>query len=286
MRRFAVLLTLITSFATPLFAFGATIEPSASDLTVMPGEKATATILVKNDTDLLRNYDISFVEAVFGKQAEEISFTALAGDLKTAISALPSTFILEPHSSRTIDISVSLPTGVDAQSPTVVILVTEKGNSTSVGNVQASVASMLFIHVPGRMTRSMIIDSFAATPAVTFGKSTMISAVFQNDGEETIILPNEVRIIGPFGREVGRGQLSNEPKHLPPGTIRGVSLNWPAKTGFSKFLLGSYRFELWDGDAKLAQTFVTFIPPIVIFGAVLALALVLLGIISLVRRRT
>jgi len=284
MGRVIALLVITLSFATPLFALGATIDPSASDLTVVPGERAVATISVKNDANSLKNYEISIFEAKFGKTADDVSFAALSSDLKTAIVASPRTFVLEGNASRTIDVLVDLPVGVDAQSPTVAIFVTEKGDSTTAGSVQSAIASMLFIHVPGRLASSMAIDSFVAIPAFTFGSTTTLSALFRNDGEDTLVLPNEVRVYGPFGREVGRGELSIAPKHLPPGTSRGLSVSWPTGTSFSKFLFGPYRFELWDGDKKLAQTSVTFLPPIII-GAVIIFLVVLLGIIKLVRVR-
>jgi hypothetical protein len=286
MCRLALVLGLLLSFATPQFALGATVDPSASDLTAMPGETAVATISVTNDADRSKNYEISFAQVEFGSTADDVSFVALSANLKDTISALPKLFILEAHASRTIDVSVRLPTGVDAQSPTIAILVTEKGDQGQAGSVQTSVASMLFLHVPGNLTRSMAIDSFVAIPMFTWGRSTMLSGLFRNDGEETIILPNEIRVFGPFGGEVGRGLFSSEPKHLPPGTTRGVTLTWPASTGFSKLLIGPYRFELWDGDQQLAQAKATFIPitAIVVAGAIFIV--VLLGIITLVRRRT
>ncbi|MFA5947296.1 MAG: hypothetical protein WC813_04760 [Patescibacteria group bacterium] len=286
MRLCGLVLGLFLSFATPLFALGATVDPSASDLTVMPGETAVATISVKNDADWSKNYEVSFAQVKFGTTAEEVSFTALSTSLKGALLAAPKLFTLEAHASRTIDVSVQLPVGLEAQSPTIAILVTEKGDQGQTGGVQSSVASMLFLHVPGNLTRSMSLDSFIAVPTFTWGRNTMISGLFRNDGEETIVLPNEIRVFGPFGGEVGRGLFSSEPKHLPPGTTRGVTLTWPASDGFSKFLIGSYRFELWDGDQQLAKTKATFVPitVFVVLGA--SFIVIFLGIITLVRRRT
>lgn len=270
----------------PSFVLAASVSPSASDLTVTPGEKSTATISVRNDAEWSKNYEISFAQAVFGKEAADISFTALSATLKGAVSATPTLFTLAAQESRNIDVNIRLPAGTAAQSPTIAIFVTEKADQGSVGSVQASVASLLFLHVPGHLTRSMAIDSFVAVPSFTFGASTTISGLFRNDGEETVILPNELRVFGPFGKEIGRGQLSSDPKHLPAGTTRGVSLSWPAKVGFSRFILGSYRFELWDGDQKLAQTSATFLPTSFLIPAGIGFALLLLGIIISVRRRT
>jgi hypothetical protein len=286
MRYFLAVIGLLLSFATPLFAFSATIDPSASDLTVMPGETATATISVKNDSILAKKYEISFAQAKFGKMADDISFTALSGNLKGTISATPTLFTLAAGESRMIDVSVRLPAGVPAQSPTIAVLVTEKGDQGQAGSVQASVASILFLHVPGNLTRSMIINSFIAEPSRVFGSRTTITANFTNDGQETLLLPNEIRVFGPFGREIGRGQMSVDSKHLPPGTTRAVTMTWPVDSGFHSVLLGTYRFELWDGDQNRAQATVTFVSPASLVLLGLGFVIVLLGIITIVRRRT
>ena len=287
MRLLAIALGAILSFATPLFALGATIEPSSSDLSVTPGQTAVATIHVQNDAHFLMNYEVTVVEAVFGDLADDLSFSPLSASLREAVKITPQLFSLDPLTGRTIDVLITLPVGTLSKSPTLAVLVAERSEEvTGGGAVQASLASLVFLHVSGGLERAYMLDSFTALPSFTLGTETMLSALFSNDGQQTVIIPNDIRVYGPLGREIGRGAFFSDLKHLPPGTTRGVTLNWPAESEFSPWLLGRYRFELWDGNRLLGETRVTFLPTKFLVVASVAIGCLLLGIIGLVRRRT
>jgi hypothetical protein len=212
-RRFFLAIGLL--LLVPLSVSAATLQPEASDLTLTPGTEATATITVANDAVISKNFAVSFVEARFGETAEDISFTALSSILKSNVQATPNSFSLGAGESREVSVRVNLPKTWVGASPVLGVLVADTGSGGEAGNVRASVVSLLFLHMANTLQSSFVVDNFSATPALSAGSPITLSALFHNDGQETVILPNEIRVINMFGKEIDRGVVSTELKQFP-----------------------------------------------------------------------
>ncbi|MFA5945744.1 MAG: hypothetical protein WC802_02435 [Patescibacteria group bacterium] len=287
--RFLLALTFLSLLGAPCVSFATTVNPQSSDLRVKIGESASATIVVTNNSTKEASYRVSFLSAEFGGDAEDLSLGTLNPLLSSGVIATPSLFTLAATEKKTVNISVTIPQEFSESAPTIAVLVTEGSAGNESGSVRTALTSLLFVHVASNDASNdsrVEIQNFSAIPGFSFGKPIVLSELAQNSGTDTLFVPNEVRVVNMFGREVDRFLLSNVPKHLPTGTSRSVSAKWPdGVQNFSPFVFGKYRFELWDGNTQYAVTNAWFFPVSSLGGAFIVIAVLLLGIIIFVRRR-
>lgn len=280
---------IIPPLLVPAFSMAATINPESSDLSVKVGEAATATITVTNDRADKASYHIDFLLAKFGKSADDLSLVPLDPGVVAGISASPSVFTLAAGESRNVSVAVTLPLDHSGLLPVIAVLVIEDAPVGMRGGVQTALTSLLFLHTAdliARNVQNVQIENFSAIPGFTFGRSVVLTELAKNTGADTVMMPRDVRVFNVFGAEVDRFFLASEEKRLPPGTQRSISTKWPQSNDiFQSFVLGPYRFELWDADQRLAVTRSWFLPTQVIGGVIVIFGAVALGIIIFVRRR-
>lgn len=277
-----IIVFLATCFS-PIGVLAAQLTPDSSDLLVTPGEMAVATITVKNNDTVAETFDVDFMRVLFGVEADSLHLTGFLEDQRSWLSASPAHFSLEPGASQALDVTVLVPKNLSAQTLTVAALV--KAASTGQGIViSPALASILFLHIGTGLEGKVTIKSYNVLPGFSWGAPITVTALFKNDGTDTVVLPSSVLVKNFFGRTVDQVSLSTEPKRIPPKTYRSLSMNWPV-TGFQPFLFGDYTFELVDGDRILASGNATFVSwPFAAALSAVCVALIL-GILKLLRRR-
>lgn len=276
------IVALLAMLAMPFLSYAAKLSPDSSDLVVTSGQMAVATIEIENTDAVAETFDVDFMRAMFGTEADSLSFTGFLGDQRSWLTAKPAHFVLDAGAKQSVDIDVLVPFGTMPQALTVAVLAKSVGGGEGIV-VTPALASMLFLHIGEGLQGNVSINSFEVLPKWVWSGQATIAALFKNDGTDTVVAPSVIRVKNFLGQSVSEFMLSSEPKRIPPGTYRSVSAVWPSG-GFHPFLFGSYSFELVDHDRVLAKNETTFLswPIFLVLGGVILF--VILGILKFVRR--
>jgi hypothetical protein len=280
---FALTLGFVLFF--PFVTLADTLKPSSADVVITPGAVSSIVITQKNDGEVKKDYEVSFLRATFGESAEDIAFEALSDEQAAWFQPSESIFSLNAREEKALTIVLNVPATASPQVFTLAVLVKEKNTSESGVTLSSAGASLLFLYIGDGLEGNVQILSFDAVPGAFLSGEATVNALFKNTGNDTVILPDHLRVKNMFGQTVADTSLTDGPKRLPAGTVRSLTSVWP-KEQSNPWLFGFYHFELLRGDTVIAED-QTFLLTAIPFGiAIFLMCDVILGILILVRKRS
>ena len=291
--------------AAPLATNGYRVSPVRTDLTVKPGKSTALTVYIQNASSAVEHLQV--VVNDFQAPTDESGNPALllngatAPDhsLKQFVSIPDKTFTLQPGQQMPVTVNIAVPAGTPGGGYYGAIRFAPVGAGGDKNvNLNASVASLVLITVPGNISEQVSIAGFGAAQ-VPKGQSVTTASLrtifFNNKNLKAIVrFQNSGNVQEqPFGKVVlkkGSKVLatynvnkSDSPGNVLPDSIRRFSVDLNDVGSFGKYKIeGNFGY---GSKGQLLTATATFyvIPLIFIIIAILIILLILFLIFGLPR---
>jgi len=252
-RIFAGVVVCLLAFSGTM-AQAAAVSPESVTLTVKQGEKVQQTIRFENDTTETKSYSIELSKISFGSSADDLRFEPLGEVEQSWILLDRSSFVLGPEADQAIELTVSVPTGTEAQVLSFAVIATAQTAEASGIGVTSGSASLIFVEIGGDLGANLQIATFGAVPDNAHQLPIRFAALVSNLGaglsepEVGVVLKNM------WGKEVELISLNPTSRRLPGYTSRIFTEEWQG----SPWRFGPYTAELYvfpsNSDAVITST--------------------------------
>lgn len=273
-------------------ANGYKIAPVRTDLTIERGKSETTKIFVQNVSSVVENLQV--VVNDFQARNDESGAPALLLNgkstpqhgLKQFITISNPTFTLQPNEQKGIEVQISIPANASAGGYFGAIRVAPAGaNGDKNVNLSASVASLVLVKVPGKITEQLSIVSLQALSGnnshvlFTNGKGLNAAVRFHNTGDVQeepfgkLQLKKGSKLLGSY--EINSGDPRG---NVLPDSVRKFTVPLTNLGSFGKYTLeGNFGYGT-TGQLLSAKTTFYIVP----VGMIVLAALVVLILLFLI----
>ena len=283
--------------AAPLATNGYRISPVRTDLTVKPGASTDLTVYIQNASSAVEHLQVIVND--FEAPSDESGNPALLlngatapnHSLKKFVSIPGSTFTLQPNQQKPVTVHIAVPVGTTGGGYYGAIRFAPVGASGDKNvNLNASVASLVLITVPGNITEQLSVagfgvvqskDPMTATPRTIFFNNKNLQAIvrFQNSGNiqeqpfGNIILKKGSKTLATY-----HVNKSDSPGNVLPDSIRRFTVPLDKVGSFGKYKIEG-NFGYGSKGQLLTATATFYVIPII---AIIILVLIILLILFLI----
>jgi hypothetical protein len=281
---------------------GYRISPVRTDLTIKPGSSYTLTVYIQNASDAVENLQaiVNDFEAPSDESGNPALLlngaTAPQHSLKQFVRTRDGAFTLQPGQQKPIDVVISVPRGTTAGGYYGAIRFAPVGaGGTKNVNLNASVASLVLITVPGNLVEQMSIAGFGVAQGTDVSTASPKTVFFNNKNLQAIVrFQNSGNVQEqPFGKillKKGSKTLatysvngSSSPGNVLPTSIRRLTTKLTHVGSFGKYKIeGNFGYGS-KGQLLTASATFYVIPILFIIIAVIILLLILFLIFGLPR---
>jgi hypothetical protein len=222
------------------------VGPGKIELTINPGESASASITVTNRLGSKRDFLIE-TEDFTGSSNPDETVALLGNDrgpfsIKDNLVVAERTFSLENGERATIPVKVSVPSGTQPGALYGSVIVSalpeaskELGKNAVGSTIVTRIGTLFFVTIPGEAKKDGILKEFSIA-----GNSNVFSSgpinfrlLFENKGNVYLKPSGQIRIKNILGQEVE--VISVDPWFAMPSSLRSREVNWPRELLFGRY---------------------------------------------------
>ena len=300
-----VLTSLGANAAQPLATNGYRVSPVRTDLTIKPGASSKLTVYIQNASSAVEHLQVVVNDFQAPKDESGNPALLLNGatapdhSLKQFVSVPNKTFTLQPGQQKPVTVDLAVPAGTPGGGYYGAIRFAPVGASGDKNvNLNASVASLVLITVPGKITEQVSVAGFgvaqvpkgqsvtnASFRSIFFNNKNLKAIVrFQNSGNVqeqpfgNIILKKGSKTLATY-----HVNKSDSPGNVLPNSIRRFSVDLNKVGSFGKYKVeGNFGYGS-KGQLLTASATFWVIPIIFVIIAILIILLILFLIFGLPR---
>lgn len=278
---------------------GYRVSPVRTDMTVKPGASTSVTVYIQNASNTVENLQVLVND--FQPPKDESGNPALllngatapTHSLKQFVKVQTPTFTLQPNQQRGVNITIAVPPGTTGGGYYGAIRFAPVGAGGDKNvNLNASIASLILLTVPGNLTEQLSIAGFGVAQGSDFDVHSMF---FNNKNLKAVIRFHNTGNVQeqPFGKvQLKKGSkvlatysVNNaaSPGNVLPDSIRRFTTNLDKVGSFGKYKIeGNFGY---GSKGQLLSASATFyvIPLVVIIIVVIILLFILFLIFVLPR---
>lgn len=224
------------------------LEPGKVEVFANPGESVRKSITVTNRASTVVSFKIE-VEDFIGSTEENMP-VILLGEEKSPYSfkdnVVPdvSVFSLEPNTSITVPITITIPdnaqpgglyTSVLVSNQPSVDLQTNASGAEGKTKIISRVGTLFFIRVNGVAKESGELEDFIITkPTKKFPDTYKFNILFKNDGNVHLVPYGWITVRNIFGKDIGK--IPVDAYFAMPKSIRYREIQWNKPPSFGRFV--------------------------------------------------
>lgn len=279
---------------------GFRVSPVTSELVIEPGQSELLTITIENPTEsstvavpIVNDFvagDNEDGEALpildLDAPAPRNSFRSLVGEIDS--------ISLEPGETRDIDVIISVPSDANAGGYYgIVRFVPENLNEDGNVTLSASVGSIALVRVPGDLTERVDLVSLSAAQndeqkSFFTGGDVSILTRLRNSGDIHLQPFGKIQVRNMFGDIVESYELNNtQPRaNILPDTTRRFVDGLENDSWFGRYTIeANIGYQQGSGEPISAQATFWYVPVWALIALFVGLAVIALGVVSLINRR-
>jgi hypothetical protein len=290
--------------APPLATNGYRVSPVRTSLTIKPGSGTNLTVYIQNASSAVEHLQVLVNDFQAPKDESGNPALLLSGEaapehsLKQFVTIPKRTFTLKPGQQMPVNVQIKVPAGTVGGGYFGAIRFAPIGVSGDKNvNLNASVASLVLITVPGNISEQLSIAGFGVSQGKDVTSASLRTIFFNNKDLKAIVrFQNSGNVQAqPFGKIVlkkgsktlGTYSINNteSPGSVLPDSIRRFGVNLNNVGSFGKYKIeGNFGYGS-KGQLLTASATFYVIPIIVVIIALLLILLILFLIFGLPRIR-
>lgn len=257
----------------PLQAQAALLYPDVLDVAVDAGESAQVQIILQNDQNSQRSYDVDFIGVELGDQVGEYGFFELGPEVIDWFDIEQDSFTLVSDEFRVLNIQIAPPVSTNDQSMVVGVRLIEHAEFSEGIDVQSGIISMIFLTLGDDIYESVEWIDYDADRTISFAHAQVFSTL-RNNGDRFAQPLGKVFLESWTGRIVAQYELNPEMKRVAGGQERtfAIDIDNPFGIGPYKVTLSAQPWE--NGPVHSDSMVIWFFSPITTL-------LIILGLIAL-----
>ena len=238
LRSFALALVGLWFFLLPSSASALSFTPTATDLTLMPGETLTKNFTLTNDSTVTKNYLTALNLVHFDATTNEPIFDAWPASLNSSVIIDTNDFTLDANAQKNITVTISLPANTTASSLVLGLIITEVAPATVV-QVTPGVSSLIFVTI-GQPSVLPVLTGFSASSFIRSSLPIDFTGNIINNGDRTLQPLGTVTVYNAFSKRLATFDINPTVRRIPTNQNRDFTVTWgSART------TGNFFQELW-----------------------------------------
>ncbi len=238
LRRLLLVITALLFFVLPNYVQAISFTPTATDISLMPGDTLTKTFTLTNNSTVAKNYQTSLNLVHFDSVTHEPIFDTWPASLNSSVTVDTQTFTLDPNQQKTVTLTVTPPTNTTASSLVIGLIVAEVASSASV-QVTPGVSSLVFVTI-GQPSVLPVITSFSSSSFASSSLPIDFTGNIINNGDRTLQPFGTITVYNVFSKRVATFDMNPTLRRIPSAQNRAFTATWGATR-----VTGNFFQELW-----------------------------------------
>ncbi len=237
-------------FVLPSSVQAMSFTPTATDLSLMPGESLTKIFTLTNDSTDTKNYQTTLNLVHFDPITSEPIFDAWPTSLNSSVTIDTQAFTLDANQQKTVTLAVAPPTNTTASSLVIGVIIREVAAAAAV-QVTPGVSSLIFVTI-GQPSVLPVLSSFSASSFITSSLPLDFTSNIINNGDRTLQPFGTVTVYNVFSKRVATFDMNPTLRRIPSAQNRAFTATWGATR-----VTGNFFQELWREVTNLKVGFFT-----------------------------